>query len=248
MRTGLPAATTTWTPAAFVWDGGTAKAGGAVNFRGKGWIAEGKNGPRGACRGHHRKRVGLSRRESEGSSSQEIGWSGSFFYTAENMSENKDTVCIFQRERTSPRGQSNLRSAPLISYSEKPYLWCAWLQIGPRVRRGHVRAETMTSAQLCRMLHQKLKLFKLSEGTAPKQDPSGPGAGSELNTWNFNNNLILMRLFWGQPHALVAWKIVFWRLKLSARSEQKCAQTDETFTFSSIYLCFGTLIWRSEVV
>lgn len=36
VRTGLPAATTNWTPAAFVGDGGAAEAGGAANFRGKG--------------------------------------------------------------------------------------------------------------------------------------------------------------------------------------------------------------------
>lgn len=88
--------------------------------------------------------MGLSGRESEGSSGQEIGWSGSFFYTAENTHENKDMACIFRREGTSPGTIGPpISGVYLISGSEKPGCGCAGLQTGaqatPKARQSRGR-------------------------------------------------------------------------------------------------------------
>lgn len=65
--------------------------------------------------------MGLGGREREGSCGQEIGWSSSFFYTAENTHENKDMARIFQQEGTSAGAIGPpIGAVYLISGLEKP--------------------------------------------------------------------------------------------------------------------------------
>lgn len=131
----------------------------------------GKNGPRGARRGHHRKRVGLSGRESEGSSGQEIGWSASFFYTAENTRENKEAACVFQRDRTSPRAIKPTISAAYLLLGKARFVMCSvtdWTEGTLQTRRG--RNYDLSAA--VQDVAPEIKTPKF-----PKQGQSGSGAG-----------------------------------------------------------------------
>lgn len=83
--------------------------------------------------------MGLSGRESEGSSGQEIGWSASFFYTAENTQEIKETVCVFQRGPTSPRAIGPAISAAYLLLGEARFVMCSvtdWTGGALQTRQG----------------------------------------------------------------------------------------------------------------
>lgn len=121
--------------------------------------------------------MGLSGRESEGSSGQEIGWSASFFYTAENRQEHKETVCVFQHDRTSPRAiEPTIRAAYL---RKARFVMCSdWTEGTLQTRQG--RNYDLSAA--VQDVAPEIKTLKFPEGTEPEQGPSGPG--TERDTLN----------------------------------------------------------------
>lgn len=122
--------------------------------------------------------MGLSGRESEGSSGQEIGWSASFFYTAENTQENKETVCVFQHDRTSARAIEPTISAAYLLLRKARFVMCAitdWTEGALQTRQG--RNYDLSAA--VQDVAPEIKTLKFPEGTAPKQ--GGPGARQRWN-------------------------------------------------------------------
>lgn len=100
--------------------------------------------------------MGLSGRESEGSSGQEIGWSTSFFYTA-----------VY--DRTSPREIEPTIGAAYLLLRKARFVMCSvtdWTEATLQTREG--RNYDSAAGQ---DVAPEIKTLKF-----PKQGPSGPGA------------------------------------------------------------------------